>query len=98
MHEAEFRELFENYYRIGSLEKAVDALEFVVNSEMLDQSIDHPEGSIMHYMFVRLAEDYVDLLRNYETVFDEASSTSPPGGIGSPLPGKRNGRGPSEWT
>ena len=61
------------YYRSGSPEKAVAALEHYVTSETLLESANPAQSNPALYLFSRISELNPGLIRKYEALFDKAS-------------------------
>lgn len=74
MNEAEFDRFITYYYQSGSPNKAPEALQYLINSEMLQVAMAQ-EGTyhLITYLFSRIVQDHSEVLRQYEALFDEAS-------------------------
>jgi hypothetical protein len=75
MDEQEFNEFFTYYYKTEASDQVAEALEYFINSGMMEQSGTVPfgESHIMPYFFAKIAENNPTVLEEYETIFEKAS-------------------------
>lgn len=66
MNEEEFNNFFAYYYQSGTPDKTAEALEYVIDSELINL---RPKSDTFAYFFAKIAENDPTVLKKYNTVF-----------------------------
>ena len=69
----EFEEITTFFYKIGSADKALLALQYFIDSDLLSNAVESGPRGPMPYSFYRVAQIYPELWHKYEVLFESAS-------------------------